>query len=113
MVSSPLNRPSVLLVGIALIGCELPPSPEPANSAALPEGYSLNFLPEADEYVSETGLPAGEWRNESGMLICDGYMTRFADQDYCAAEVPEDWTEFEFDGRKYYVQPLADVNDSK
>jgi hypothetical protein len=53
-------------------------------------------------------MPSGEWRVQDGMRVCDGYIVRDADQDYCAAEVPEDWVPFTFDGQEYYIQPLKD-----
>ena len=53
-------------------------------------------------------FPPGKWREEDGALVCDGYMTRRADQDYCSADIPEDWVPFTFEGRTYYMQPLAE-----
>lgn len=50
----------------------------------------------------------GKWVEKDGVLECDGYMTRRADQDYCSAEIPEDWVPFTFDGKEYYMQPLTD-----
>ena len=52
-------------------------------------------------------LPSGKWIDKDGAKICDGYLTRRADQDFCAAEIPADWVPFEFDGTTYYIQPLA------
>ena len=49
----------------------------------------------------------GKWRQEDGAMICDGYLTRREHQDYCAAEIPADWQPMEFNGRIYYIQPLA------
>ncbi len=49
----------------------------------------------------------GNWVRRGGALVCEGYMTRYADEDFCASEVPEDWRPFELDGQTYYVQPLA------
>jgi hypothetical protein len=48
---------------------------------------------------------SGEWVKKDGALVCDGYMTRRADQDYCSAEIPEDWVPFTYDGKEYYMQP--------
>ena len=50
---------------------------------------------------------SGKWIERNGSRICDGYLTRRKDQDFCAAEVPEDWVPFEFAGKTYYVQPLS------
>lgn len=50
----------------------------------------------------------GKWVEKDGVIDCDGYMTRRADQDYCSAEIPEDWVPFTYDGKEYYMQPLTD-----
>jgi hypothetical protein len=51
---------------------------------------------------------SGEWVEKDGILVCDGFMTRRADQDYCSADIPEDWVPFTFEGKTYYVQPLVE-----
>jgi hypothetical protein len=53
----------------------------------------------------------GEWVEKDGSRICDGYMTRVENEDYCESDVPEDWIPFEFEGQTYYVQPLADGSE--
>lgn len=53
--------------------------------------------------------PSGQWVERDGQIVCDGYLTRFDNQDYCAAEVPADWRPFTFDGELYYIQPLGSV----
>ncbi len=50
----------------------------------------------------------GDWIERDGVRTCDGYLTQIENEDYCEAEVPADWLPFEFDGRTYFVQPLAD-----
>lgn len=70
-------------------------------------GFSADHLLELEGYVSDNNKPSGQWREEDGAIVCDGYMTRYSDQDYCAAEVPEDWVPFELDGQQLYIQPLA------
>ncbi len=50
---------------------------------------------------------SGEWIKEDGVRYCDGYLTRNADEQYCSADIPEDWRPFEFDGETYYVAPLG------
>ena len=55
----------------------------------------------------EPDLPTGRWEYKDGAKICNGYLTRFESEDYCAAEVPKDWVPFTFDGQTYYVQPLS------
>ena len=52
-------------------------------------------------------LPSGNWTRKDGALICRGYLTRQADEDFCAAEVPSDWVPFEFEGKTYYIPPLT------
>ncbi len=51
--------------------------------------------------------PEDNWVERDGTLVCEGYMTRYADERFCASEVPHDWRAFEFNGQTYYVQPLA------
>ncbi|HNP64391.1 MAG TPA: hypothetical protein PKH39_10700 [Woeseiaceae bacterium] len=52
-------------------------------------------------------LNMGQWEEKDGSRICHGYLTRIESEDFCAAEVPDDWTPFTYDGKTYYVQPLA------
>ena len=59
------------------------------------------------------GTPSGQWVERDGQIVCDGYLTRVDDQDYCAAEVPDDWRPFTFDGELYYVQPLGNVEPAQ
>ena len=56
-------------------------------------------------------LEQGNWRYEDGARICEGYLTRYEDEDYCASEIPDDWEPFEYDGRTYYVQPLSGTEE--
>jgi hypothetical protein len=56
-------------------------------------------------------LPNGTWYDQDGSRICDGFLTRNIDEDFCAPEVPSDWVPFEFDGQTYYVQPLSAKDD--
>jgi hypothetical protein len=51
---------------------------------------------------------SGKWIEQDGVLMCDGYLTRVESEDYCEAQVPEDWQPFEFDGRTYFMIPLTD-----
>jgi hypothetical protein len=105
---------SVILSCVAVIGCESTTdrgSEELIGSGALPSGYTTGSLRNLEDYLAENDLPSGNWLNENGARVCDGYMTRFADQEYCAAEIPEDWVPFTFDGQEYYIQPLADSED--
>ena len=68
-------------------------------------------LPKLEDYMTQHDLPSGKWRERDGVRVCDGYMTRFADQDYCSAEVPEDWVPFSFNGQRYYIQRLNGSDD--
>ncbi len=57
--------------------------------------------------------PSGQWVERDGQIVCDGYLTRFDDHDYCSAEAPDDWTPFSFDGELYYLQPLENVEPGR
>ena len=50
---------------------------------------------------------SGEWRYLNGEMICDGYLTRREDKEFCEPNVPDDWRAFRYDGEIYYVQPLS------
>ena len=50
------------------------------------------------------------WVERDGALVCEGYMTRYENEEFCSSEVPDDWRPFEFDGQTFYMQPLADSN---
>ena len=50
---------------------------------------------------------SGEWQYRAGEMVCDGYLTRRTDFDYCEPNVPADWRAFEYDGQIYYLQPLS------
>ena len=50
--------------------------------------------------------PSGNWHIQNGIRVCDGYIVRNANEEYCASEIPEDWVPYSFDGQEYYVQPL-------
>jgi hypothetical protein len=51
---------------------------------------------------------SGEWRIEDGRLVCDGYIVRRTDKDYCTDEVPEDWVPRGYDGQQYFFHRLGD-----
>jgi hypothetical protein len=66
--------------------------------------------------VSTEGAYTGEWIQRNGERVCDGYMTRDESEEYCVADVPEDWQQFLFEGQAYYRQPLgypADRDESE
>ena len=54
---------------------------------------------------------SGEWQYLDGRRVCDGYMTRNFDEEFCEAEVPEDWLPFTYDGETYFVQPLSGAGE--
>ncbi len=63
--------------------------------------------PHDPESLKEQPVYSGEWIERGGDRICDGYLTRFEDEDFCSAEIPGDWEPFEFEGTTFYVQPLS------
>jgi hypothetical protein len=58
--------------------------------------------------AADHGPRRGKWVEKDGVFECDGYMTRRADEDYCSAEIPEDWRPFTYDGKECFMQPLTD-----
>ncbi|MDJ0908577.1 MAG: hypothetical protein QNI99_05265 [Woeseiaceae bacterium] len=77
----------------------------------MPEQTEADVQQELDARMAEAlaylERNEGNWVRRGGALVCEGYMTRYADEDYCASEVPDDWRPFELNGEIYYVQPLA------
>lgn len=51
---------------------------------------------------------SGEWKEVDGARVCDGYLTRISDDEFCSAEIPADWRRFEFDGKTFYIAPTSD-----
>jgi hypothetical protein len=103
-----LRLSTFVLLQLILVACGSGSDSEQiVPNARQPPGVTVDSLPGPEEYLADKGLPPGQWRIENGARVCDGYMTRFADQDYCASEVPTDWTLFEFNGQLFYIQPLA------
>lgn len=62
------------------------------------------------ERLGRLDLRPGEWVEENGSKICMGFLTRFEDEDFCAAAIPADWDPFEFNGHTYYMQPLSETS---
>ena len=95
-----------LLMGV--VGCHSD-SVTPSDNAVSAEettigpGGAIEFR----GLTGEPDLPTGRWEYKDGAKICNGYLTRFESEDYCAAEVPKDWVPFTFEGETYYVQPLS------
>ena len=73
-------------------------------------------IPDEEELAAGSSLPdpidspsySGEWIERDGTRICDGYLARREDQDFCVVEIPDDWIPFEFGGNTYYSQPLTE-----
>jgi len=68
----------------------------------------LAFCLGACDSISNHDELSGKWVERDGVMVCDGYLTRIEDEDHCVAAVPDDWQEFIFDGKTYYMQPLQD-----
>ena len=75
------------------------------------EKQGFATLPEEPQPEPGQREYSGEWIEEDGERYCDGYLTRNAYEQYCSAEVPQDWRPFEFNGETYFVAPLR--NDSE
>jgi hypothetical protein len=71
-----------------------------------PERIRCRDLQESDPEPNEDQF-SGEWKIENGELICDGFLIRRSDKDFCSASVPEDWERFSYNGKTYYIQPLS------
>ena len=56
-------------------------------------------------------LEPGEWKLRDGVRMCNGYLTRVEDEDFCAKSVPQDWEKFDFNGQTYYRVPLRRDNE--
>ena len=84
----------------------------PEKLAERPEGHPHREMCAAtqddknDEAANNGKEYSGEWVNRDGELVCDGYLMRKANEDFCSATVPDDWKPFWFNGKTYYVQPL-------
>ena len=112
-----ITRTALLFVSACILAsCQRDTSADNAEEVSivvLPFGSDCQ-LPNLDEYLKEFELSPGVWREKNGSKICDGYMTRFENEDYCSAKVPEGWVPFQYNGETYYVQPLAgsDIQNS-
>ena len=56
---------------------------------------------------------AGEWIEGDDVRLCDGYLRRREDEDFCEPEIPEEWAPFEFSGQTYCRQPLRGDKDQR
>ena len=80
------------------------PSAEVLHDAHNDQVQVLPFLaPQSNTTYS------GKWLEQNGARVCDGFLTRRADEDFCMARVPDDWVAFKYDEQIYYVQPLSET----
>lgn len=86
-------------------------SPEQLEDLVAKGDRGFAIPPPNDRPLGDPPDYSGEWIKRGGIWECDGYLTRFADEEFCTANLPNDWVPFEFEGRTFYVQPLSD-NDS-
>ena len=92
-------RYKILVVGGALIG-----------STALLAGEIDNDSDRKDKEQADTESVIDlrdRQLEDSNFRTCAGFLTRDESEQYCEEEVPDDWREFEFNGEKYYLQPLS------
>ena len=81
------------------------------DSEQLSQEYAvLEQLRQAIEDSSNDDF-SGEWIDGDGARICDGYLTRLGNEEFCEASIPDNWTPFEFNGQTYHRQPLAGHSD--
>ena len=52
---------------------------------------------------------SGQWRYESGVWVCDGYLTRNPAESHCASRPPSEWQSFEYEGKTYYMHRLSGI----
>ena len=105
----------VLAAALTLCGCAQGPAESQPEEHIQAEGLEAEQR-QTEQQLSEEQMAAalayleqheGNWVERDGARFCEGYLTRYADEDYCASDVPEDWRPFEFDGQTYYLQPLV------
>jgi len=110
-----MKTPVVALLGTLLVlpGCQ--PESDAArsdeDSYSTPRPSPSELDDEFHKYLEENYTSPGKWVEKNGSQICDGYLTRYEESDYCIAELPDGWLPFEFDGKTYYVVPLDDKDE--
>ena len=95
-----MRRLSLCVAAVLALGC----TNEPDGEQPLPTADAEPPLTDSDTLHL---LPSGNWLEKDGVLECDGFLIRTESDDFCAAEVPDDWREFEFNGETYYAVPLS------
>ena len=110
-----MNSLAVVLLGTlpALLGCQ--PEPDAGrsddSSYTTPRPSSSDNDDEFRKYLEKNYVSPGKWVEKNGSRVCDGYLTRYEESDYCVAELPDGWLPFEFDGNTYYAVPLQDKDE--
>ena len=99
----------IVMLFIAVSFCACAPEMEQAEQEEHAHNERLQLQDiEREEILAYLERNQSNWVERDGTLVCEGYMTRYEDEEYCASVVPEDWRPFEFDGQTFYMQPLAD-----
>ena len=108
-----MKRSVALTLVLLIASCERQDAGDvgPPDSEELEQEYAvLEPLSQVEEYPDDNDF-SGTWVWADDALTCDGFLTRRGDEDFCEAEIPEDWRPFEFNGQTYYRQPLGGDND--
>ena len=110
-----MTRNLALILLLLLASCQR----QDANDARIldPENLAREYavveqLIQAREHPSDNNF-SGKWIEGDGARICDGYLTRWSNEEFCAADIPDDWTPFEFNGQTYYRQLLAEDKEQR
>lgn len=100
-----------LFLIVASVACESNPTQETNQDFVdqYVESHPVEkpTFPEPQAAADGRERRSGRWTLVDGSLVCDGYLTRFSSQEFCQAQVPEDWETYLFDGKTYYVQRLS------
>jgi hypothetical protein len=75
-------------------------------------------LAEYEFMYSEEETDSGEslnFRNlefpDKTFVNCEDYLSRTESSGFCSSEPPKEWQSLEFNGRRYFVIPLAAIAD--
>ena len=60
-----------------------------------------------DAFAARQRSDSSAPRPPRAVLDCDHYLTRVESEGFCSEEAPGDWESFEFEGKTYFLQPLA------
>ena len=106
------NLALLIVMSFLSVACDSD-SPQGLNNALIEQYVAIHPVDERPFTDFQTLLDdlekkfSGEWYFVGGDRICDGFLTRSDDEEFCEAEIPEDWQPFTYDGKTYYVQPLS------